>query len=604
MASELRRASALNTHCAASPGRAPGSKMSRSKTALRSIVEKPVSRLIIVFAVVTGVAVPTKAGSSSGQLAIERPQLANTLTQARRSAVYSGLNPSLLSASARNILSLSRHWPLVTKDISDSITFTTSTATRFPDELSYSRYSGFTRSQTSTAWCQRHVVTVFNDTGAEMTTMASGRGISQVGYAVSNERGKSFKYMGPLPTSADPNTFISGDPVAACSDGKDFYVTSTWLDGTNDVSGVVLSTSSDGGASFSEPSIVVGKTSSTHIIDHPWIAIDPNTHNLMYVVYTDLDFSGTVCGSAGGTPVPRYAIEVVSSSDSGATWSSPVVVDQVCADSSHSFSFVNGAELAVGPEGQVYVVWEAYGISNSLNERHLSANTSGTSATSRALQFSKSLNGAVSFSAPVSIAPVHCAGDCNDLQGLFHSNEYPSIAIGKGKYNQGTLFVAWNDGDDQVSDSLSASGSYGYTDILLIKSKDGGATWSAPQRVNNNREGSGAPLTDQFEPALATDSRGHVAVCFYDRRRDPHNFLIDRYCAFRHEGRWINNRITKDSFPVIVGQDILLSPDYMGDYDTLATDFDNAHSGFVGGFATNHPGRPRVKIIRYGSNAY
>lgn len=599
MASELRRAFALNTNCAESQRRAPGTNMSRSKTQSQSIIKTSIARLIVLVTAIIGFVLPIKADGANAQLVIERSELARTLTQWRQTADYSEVNPSLLSSSARNMLSLARRWPTVTKNIVGNAMSERSATTRFPDELTYSRYSGFTRSQTSTAWCGRHVVVVFNDTGAEMTTMASGRGISQVGYAVSNRLAKFLKYMGPLPTPGDPNTFISGDAVAACSSGKNFYVTSSWLDGTNSVSGVVLSASTDGGHSFSAPSLVVGEASSTHIVDHPWIAIDPNEHNLMYVVYTDLDFSGTVCGTVGPAPVPRYAIEVVRSSDSGATWRSPVVVDQVCADSSHSFSFVNGAQLAVGPEGQVYVVWEAYGLNNSLNDGNFSISASGASGTSRALDFSKSLDGGTSFSTPVSISPVHCAGDCNDLQGLLHSNEYPSIAVGKGKYNQGTIFVAWNDGNDQVSDSLSAPGSYGYTDILIVRSKDGGATWSAPQRVNNNREGSGAPLTDQFEPAVATDERGQLAVCFYDRRHDPRNFRIDRYCAFRHRNHWINNRITKRSFLVIVGQDILVSPDYMGDYDTLASDFDNRRPGFIGAFATNRPGKPTIRSNMY-----
>jgi hypothetical protein len=59
-----------------------------------------------------------------------------------------------------------------------------------------------------------------------------------------------------------------------------------------------------------------------------------------------------------------------------------------------------------------------------------------------------------------------------------------------------------------------------------------------PVRVNNNPEPvNGAPglagsSTDQYEPGLAVDqTTGKLGVCFYDRRRDPKNFRIDRECA-------------------------------------------------------------------------
>jgi hypothetical protein len=51
---------------------------------------------------------------------------------------------------------------------------------------------------------------------------------------------------------------------------------------------------------------------------------------------------------------------------------------------------------------------------------------------------------------------------------------------------------------------LTTTGFYNFTDIMFSQSGDAGATWSPPVRVNNNFEGSGAPLTDQFEPALTS----------------------------------------------------------------------------------------------------
>jgi len=407
------------------------------------------------------------------------------------------------------------------------------------------------------------------------------------GYALSTNRGATFTYMGSPATPSDPNTFMSGDPVVACANAETFYYVSGFLNGTNGISGVSLSTSTDGGQSFATPVVIAGQPSNSHILDGAWIADDHSTPNRLYVTYTDLDFSGSICGTENGSAVPRYAIETVSSADGGTTWTTtPVVVAQVCADAAHTFAFVDGARVAVGPSGQVYVAWELSGSSGALGGRQV--------------EISNSTDQAQSFLAsPVIVAAIGCAGDCDDWQGLAHSNEHPSLTIGKGPHS-GVVYLAWNDGDLQAPDSLSTTGFYNFTDIMFSKSLDAGVTWSTPVRVNSNLKGGTAALTDQFEPALASDITGRIAICFYDRRRDANNFLIDRFCASSQGGNnWTNSRITVMQFPTVVGQDVLVAPDYMGDYDTLSSDALDHHPGFVGGWASNLTGNPVVRTLQY-----
>jgi hypothetical protein len=54
--------------------------------------------------------------------------------------------------------------------------------------LGASRYSGFTQSETSTAWCGASVVVGFNDTGSEIRTILGGGGVSALGYSNSNNQ--------------------------------------------------------------------------------------------------------------------------------------------------------------------------------------------------------------------------------------------------------------------------------------------------------------------------------------------------------------------------------------------------------------------------------
>lgn len=533
---------------------------------------------------------------------IETPQIETpidaTMARLKRLENVAGFDPARLSAASRNLFSLADRWTAVRERLLKGAPASAESGqtrglavAQMPltvaTNLRQSRYSGFTQSETATAWCGSNVVMGFNDSGAEVTTMASGFGVSMDGYALSSNRGTTFTYMGSPATPSDPNTFMSGDPAVTCANAATYYYASSFLDGTKEISGVSLSTSTDGGKTFATPVVIAGQPSVSHIVDGAWIALDHATPGRMYVTYTDLDFSGSICGMEGGSAVPRYAIEIVTSADGGATWTgTPVVVAQVCADSTHTFAFVDGARVAVGPNGEVYVAWELFGDTVGLGGREI--------------EISTSTNQAQSFAAsPVTVATVGCAGDCSDWQGLAHSNEHPSLAIGKGP-NSGTVYLAWNNGNHQVPDTLTTTGFYNFTDIMFSQSGDAGATWSAPVRVNNNSESGGAPLTDHFEPALASDLTGRIAICFYDRRNDPANFRIDRYCASSHNGKsWSNRRITVMSFPTVVGQDVLMAPDYMGDYDTLATDALGLHAGFVGGYATNLSGHPVIKTLQY-----
>jgi hypothetical protein len=510
-----------------------------------------------------------------------------------------GFDPAHLSAAGRNLFSLAERWtgirerlikgaarPAQFDDLSGAPSIT-----RNPlgagTNLRISRYSGFTQSETATAWCGANAVMGFNDSGAEVSTMASGRGVSMDGYALSSNHGKTFAYMGSPATPNDPNTFMAGDPVVACADAATFYYASVYIDGSNGISGVSLSTSTDGGKTFAPPAAIASQPSDSHIVDGARIAVAPGEPAHLYVSYTDIDFSGSICGTESSSAVPRYAIEIVSSADGGATWTAvPVTIAQVCADTSHPFAFVGGSQVAVGPSGDVYVAWELFNNLDVLGGREI--------------QVARSTDQAQSFPAsPVTVATINFAGDGADWQGLIHSNEHPSLAIGKGP-NSGRVYLAWNTGDRQVPDALTTTGSYNFTDIMFSQSQDGGATWSLPVRVNRDPEGGSRPNVDHFEPALASDSTGRIAICFYDRRNDAANFLIDRYCASSVNGKkWTNDRITLTRFPVAVGQDILMTPDYMGDYDTLASDVLDRHLGFVGGYASNLSGHPIVRTIQY-----
>lgn len=455
-------------------------------------------------------------------------------------------------------------------------------------DVSSSLLAGFTQSETSTAWCGNNVVVGFNDSGSFLeTTLMPGSGLSFNGVSRSTNKGGSFTDLGFLNPGPVITDFLSGDPVLGCSDSNTFYYASLFERATT--SDISVSGSFDGGQTFGSPVSAVSKNGTTHFLDKDWLAVDPTNLNRIYVTYTDFDDSGSLCGldSVSGLPIPRAAIELVRSTDGGTSWGTPVVIDEVCGS-----AFVQGSQVAVGPGGEVYVAWEGFAASGA-----------------RELDIRKSTDSGATFGALVKVDNVICAGTCDLFQGNFHSGlEFPTLAVDRsGKATNGFVYIAWNDGrnltvPDAASGPDASPGSYGYADIMASRSTDGGATWVAPVRVNNNPEPLSSGLgTDQYSPGIAVDKTGKVGVCFYDRRLDPNNFLIDRECASSKDAgtSWRNKRITKKNFPAVPGQDVLLNPRYMGDYDGLASDFTKTNSGFIGAWGDNSLGNPDVKAEKF-----
>jgi hypothetical protein len=460
-----------------------------------------------------------------------------------------------------------------------------------------SRFAGFVQSETSSAWCGSNVVVGYNDT-ASFFQVFPGESASFVGYAVSTNSGTSFRGGKTLPPVSLPAGVLLrsliGDPVVACTSKTNFFFSSMMLDTLNDggqVMGVSVSSSTDGGFTFGGDVMAVGKVfgEQDHILDKDWFTVDPTNAMRLYVTYTDIDFTGALCPSD-----TRVAIEIVSSADGGATWSSPTVVKETCAGSAGA---VQGSQVIVGSGGEVYVAYESFDAFGN----------------PQMIEIASSTDRGQSFTPPVVVSPVTPVGGVNilgngdqTLQGGFRTNEFPSLAIDRSpKPSNGNVYIAWNDGGSFVGDLVSATTAYVYADILVSRSQDG-VTWSPPVRVNNNPEplifGTPGSSTDQYEPGLAVDqTSGKLGVCFYDRRRDPKNFRIDRECAksTNQGATWTNTRVTATSFAPEIGQDAFLEPDYMGDYDTVASEFLGTKAGFFGAWGDNTKGNPDVLGSRF-----
>jgi hypothetical protein len=170
------------------------------------------------------------------------------------------------------------------------------------------------------------------------------------------------------------------------------------------------------------------------------------------------------------------------STDDGQTWSKPIEIDSHPGLPRDDNGAAEGFAGAVGPDGTLYAVWSE----------------------DNDILFTMSSNGGKKFSPARPI--IHTAPIMFAVQTLERANGFPQIAVDPRSQR---LFVTWSDYRN------------GDLDVFCSTSSDGGKTWSAPVRVNNDSVHNGA---DQFFQWLAVDpTDGAANVIFYDRRGDPQN---------------------------------------------------------------------------------
>jgi hypothetical protein len=448
--------------------------------------------------------------------------------------------------------------------------------------------AGMTQSETSSGWCGDTVVAGYNDSGAFLRTAgvdpfgaASFNGVS-----VSANGGRTFVDLGFLNPGTDPANFLLGDPVVACGSSRLFYYASIFQTATppdangnrNPLAAASVSVSTNGGLTWGAPNVAVAKDGFSHFIDKPWMTIDPANPTHVFVTYTDFDlsFSSVACPNDF-----RLAIELVQSFDGGASWSeTPTVIDEECLFATGNS--VQGSNVVVAGDGSVFVGYEFFPptATNSIN-------------------VSVSADGGKTFSAPTAIANgvVPNGGD-GLLQSGFRNNEFPQLAVDRSNgRSKGTIYATWSDGrNNAIPDLFVSVGVYTYPDILVSKSTDGGATWSAPVAVSPMLDDFVGVGRDQFMPGIAVDRHGTVGVCFYDRSADPNNLVVDRHCATSSNGgaSFRSRAVTTSHWVPLHSSDVLINPTYIGDYDALTTDATLQHDGFFGTFEVQHNDNPDV----------
>lgn len=289
-------------------------------------------------------------------------------------------------------------------------------------------------------------------------------------------------------------------------------------------SGVWTSTSRDGLA-WSDPVIVVDHINSPlpHE-DKPWLRADnskdsPNKGNV-YIAWTRFDKYGSK------DPDHKSHIYFSRSTDNAKSFAVPHRISEVAGDCLDGSQTVMGAIPAIGPKGEVYVVWGG----------------------PLGLVMAKSDDGGVKFGKNQVIGDTP-GGWSFSVDGLGRSNGLPVVAadVSTGKH-RGSLYVNWIDQRN------------GDPDVFLVASRDGGATWSKPLRVNDDPKGNGK---DQFFTWMAVDPvDGSVNIAFYDRR-DTDGIKTGVTLARSTDGgrSFVNYKINQEPF---AGDPKTFFGDYLG----------------------------------------
>jgi hypothetical protein len=254
---------------------------------------------------------------------------------------------------------------------------------------------------------------------------------------------------------------------------------------------IVCQRSDNNGISWNDGSgigLVPGK-----VQDKEWAAVDRTTNHI-YVTWTQFDEYGS--SFFADSTIIRFS----KSTDGGMTWSEPVRLSKVAGNCLDGDLTVEGAVPAIGLNGEIFVSW------------------SGPAG----IVFDRSLDGGETWLDEDIFVSEQPGGWAYNIPGISRCNGMPVTACDiSGGTHHGTIYINWSDQRNGEDD----------TDIWLSRSTDGGDTWSAPLRVNDD-----PPGKHQFFTWMTIDqTNGFLYIVFYDRREHSYN-LTDVYMAVSEDG--------------------------------------------------------------------
>jgi len=328
-----------------------------------------------------------------------------------------------------------------------------------------------------------------------------------------------------------PSFSNSGDPANVIGTNGNFYIGFI-----SNADGQGIARSTNNGSNWSV--FTVAPNPGT-LADKNHLGIDKKVgspfENRLYSTWTDFG------GANNNQAVIRY------STNFGETWSSSINLSSTLSPGSHA----QGVNVQTGPNGEVYVAFAIYD------------NWPGGED---AIGFAKSTDGGVTWTRARIYGALTPNGNINfGIRGNIKPTSirvasFPSMAVDRsGGPTNGYIYITW------PQRGVTPAGSD--PDIVMIRSTDGGTTWSAAKRVNDDALNNGK---DQYYPWCTVDqSNGNIYVVFYDNRETT-NDSSGVYMAVSYDAAqsFVNFRVSDKNFrpKPIAG----LASGYQGDYIGIA----------------------------------
>lgn len=299
----------------------------------------------------------------------------------------------------------------------------------------------------------------------------------------------------------------NGDPVLA-----HHVATDTYFYASLGLTQIRVNRSTDGcqsfGAAVNASTLFNAAGNITTLADKPWIAVDNTggpTDGNVYVCFTRFFDTSNPPNGADSSE-----LRFMRSTDGGNTYTNEQVIG---ANGTAPF----GCNVQVGSDGAVNVTWARRDTDDIVFRRSTDAG--------------QTFGGLITVNSGATREPgtdtiVACGAGNNrpTLTGNIRMLHQAWMATDtSGGPNDGNLYIVW---------ASDPAGTPDNSDVFFSRSTDDGATWSPMTQI-----GAGGGATDQFEPNVAVNDTGDVAVVWYDRRNDAaNNTNIDVYTAFSSDG--------------------------------------------------------------------